>query len=343
MIIDETFYGKTEPYKLSKLIENIQTVFPDLYYSNSILKDVSIEGCSTIQQADQKDLVFVENPKYIKYLKNINVGCIIIDPKHSSLINNKNSFILCKMPRRIFAFCLSRISPGNYAPNTRSNISQSAIIKKGVILGENISIGKGVIIGENTVIGDSVIIDENTEIGPNSTIHYAHIGKNSLIYSGVRIGTTGFGFNFDDNGVYKFPHRGKVIIKNNVEIGANSTIDRGSLGDTIINDYVMIDNLVHIAHNVSIGKGTIICGQSGIAGSTVIGENVILGAQVGIAGHLKIKSGTILSARSGVTKDINKAELMGGFPALPIREYRKQKATISLITKHYNKKKNKNG
>ena len=163
--------------------------------------------------------------------------------------------------------------------------------------------------------------------------------KKCLIYPGARIGTTGFGFNFDDNGVYKFPHRGRVIIKNNVEVGANTTIDRGSLGDTIIDDNVMIDNLVHIAHNVCIGKGTIICGQSGIAGSTVIGENVILGAQVGIAGHLKIKSGVMLSARSGVTKDINKVGLMGGFPAVPIMQYRKQKATINRITKQYNKKK----
>ena len=148
---------------------------------------------------------------------------------------------------------------------------------------------------------------------------------------------TGFGFNYDKNGVYKFPHRGRVIIKNNVEIGANSTIDRGSLGDTIINDFVMVDNLVHIAHNVKIGKGSIICGQSGIAGSTNIGDNVVIAAQVGISGHLNIKSNTILSARSGVTKDINNAELMGGFPAIPIKEFRKQQATLRIMTKKLKK------
>ena len=339
MIIDKDFYGDSVPYKLSELIKKVQTLFPDLYHSNSILEDFLIESCATIQEANKQDLVFIENPKYIKYLENIKVGCIVIDPKHSTLVNNKNSFLICKMPRRVFAFCLGLISPGNHLPASKSKISRNATIKKGVILGDNVSIGKGVIIGENTVIGNGVIIDENSEVGSNCTINYAHIGKSSLIYPGARIGTTGFGFNFDDNGVYKFPHRGRVIIKNNVEVGANTTIDRGSLGDTIIDDNVMIDNLVHIAHNVCIGKGTIICGQSGIAGSTVIGENVILGAQVGIAGHLKIKSGVMLSARSGVTKDINKVGLMGGFPAVPIMQYRKQKATINRITKQYNKKK----
>ncbi len=243
------------------------------------------------------------------------------------------------MPRRIFAFSLGLLSPGKNLPTFKSSISKNCIIKKGALIGNNVQIGDHVIIGENSVIGDGVSIGDYSEIGSNCSINFSKIGKNSIIYPGVRLGTTGFGFNFDDKGVYKFPHRGRVIIKDNVEIGANSTIDRGSLGDTIINSFVMIDNLVHVAHNVIIGKGTVICGQSGIAGSSVIGENVIIGAQVGIAGHLKIASGVILSARSGVTKDINNSEMMGGFPALPIQEFRRQKATLSMITKKFKQKK----
>jgi len=123
MIIDKDFYGDSVPYKLSELIKKVQTLFPDLYHSNSILKDVSIESCATIQKANKQDLVFIENPKYIKYLENIKVGCIVIDPKHSTLVNNKNSFLICKMPRRIFAFCLSLISPGDHLPVSESNIS----------------------------------------------------------------------------------------------------------------------------------------------------------------------------------------------------------------------------
>ena len=342
MNIDENFYGKTNSLKLSKLIETIKIKFPELYHSNKIEKNLTLENCSTIEKATKKELVFIENSKYIKHLKNCKAGCIILDPQYLSFVNNKNSYIFSKMPRRIFAFALSLLSPGKKVPTFKSSISKNCIIKKGALIGNNVEIGDHVIIGENSVIGDGVSIGDYSEIGSNCSIYFSKIGKNSIIYSGVRIGTTGFGFNFDDNGVYKFPHRGRVIIKDNVEIGANSTIDRGSLGDTIINSLVMIDNLVHVAHNVIIGKGTIICGQSGIAGSTIIGDNVIIGAQVGIAGHLKVASGVILSARSGVTKDINNAEMMGGFPALPIKEFRKQNATLRMLTKQFKQKKKKN-
>ena len=339
MNIDENFYGKTNTFKLSELIENIKNTFPELYHSSIIKKDLILKNCSTIEKSTKNDLVFIENSKYIKNLENCKAGCIILDPKYLSHVNNKNSYIFSKMPRRIFAFSLGLMSPIKNLPTFKSSIPKNCIIKKGALIGNNVKIGDHVIIGENSVIGDGVSIGDYSEIGSNCTINFSKIGKKSIIYPGVRIGTTGFGFNFDDKGVYKFPHRGRVIIKDNVEIGANTAIDRGSLGDTIINSFVMIDNLVHVAHNVTIGKGTIICGQSGIAGSTVIGNNVIIGAQVGIAGHLKIASGVILSARSGVTKDINNSELMGGFPALPIKEFRRQKATLSMITKQFKQKK----
>ena len=334
MIIDERFYGKGKPLKLSNLIKKIKTKFPKLYHSEILNDDFFVNSFSTIEKAIENDLVFLENKKYFKYLKDCNCGCVVIAPDHLQSVNKNNSYIVTRSPRRVFAFCLGLIYPDIFEANGKNRISPNAKIKNGAVLGKNVEIGKQVIIGENTVIGDGVIIQDGTEIGSNCSINYTTIGKNCIIYPGVRIGTTGFGFNFDHDGVYKFPHRGRVVIKDNVEIGANSTIDRGSLGDTKISNFVMIDNLVHIAHNVSIGKGSVICGQSGVAGSTHIGENVTIGAQVGISGHLHIKSGTILSARSGVTKDISKAELMGGFPAMPIKEFRKQKATLSFLTRN---------
>ena len=339
MIIDERFYGKARPLKLSNLIKKIKTNFPKLYHSEILNNDFFVSNFSTIDKALQNDVVFLENKKYFKYLKDCNCGCMIITPDHLQSINKNNSYIVTQSPRRVFAFCLELIYPDKFETNGKNLISPNAKIKNGVVLGKNVEIGKQVIIGENTVIGDGVIIQDGTEIGSNCSINYSTIGKNCIIYPGVRIGTTGFGFNFDNDGVYKFPHRGRVIIKDNVEIGANSTIDRGSIGDTKISNFVMIDNLVHIAHNVSIGEGSVICGQSGVAGSTHIGQNVVIGAQVGISGHLHIKSGTILSARSGVTKDIIKAELMGGFPAMPIKEFRKQKAILSRLTKNKIRKK----
>jgi UDP-3-O-[3-hydroxymyristoyl] glucosamine N-acyltransferase len=243
------------------------------------------------------------------------------------------SLIISNSPRKLFAYSLLKLFPDGFVTKNKSNISNTININKGVVLGQGVNIGKNVKIGSNTVIGNGVFIDDGTEIGSNCSIEYSEIGKNCIIYPGVRMGTTGFGFNFDDNGVYKFPHRGKVVIGDNVEIGANSTIDRGSLGDTILGNFVMVDNLVHIAHNVEIGNGCVICGQSGLAGSSKLGNNVILGAQVGVAGHVSIASGTVLSARTGVTKNINSPCLMGGFPAVPINEFRKQVATLRRISK----------
>ena len=337
MKIDKRFYGESNSFKLSDLSKIIKSTFPDLFHSCNFLKDQTINSCSSIESASNKDIVFLENKKYFKYLNNNNAVCLIIAPEALSLMTNKNFYIATKQPRRVFAHILNLISPGNLNNQNQSEVSDSAILKKGVVIGENVLIENNVVIGENSVIGNGVIISEGTEIGSNCTILYSIIGKNCVIYPGARIGTTGFGFNFDKSGVYKFPHRGRVLIKNNVEIGANSTIDRGSLGDTIINDFVMIDNLVHIAHNVKIGKGSIICGQSGIAGSSNIGQNVVIAAQVGISGHLNIKSNTILTARSGVTKDVTDAKIMGGFPAIPIKEFRKQQASIRMITKKFKK------
>ena len=337
MKIDKRFYGEIKSYKLSDLTNIIKSTFPDLFYSCNFLKDYTVNSCSSIQDAQNKDIVFLEDKKYLKYLNNISRVCLIIEPEILDKLSNKDYFIATKQPRRVFSHILNLISPGNLNKKKDPEISKSAVIKQGVVIGKNVQIENNAFIGENSVIGDGVIISQGTEVGSNCTIQYSIIGKNCVIYPGARIGMTGFGFNFDKSGVYKFPHRGRVIIKNNVEIGANSTIDRGSLGDTIINDFVMIDNLVHIAHNVKIGKGSIICGQSGIAGSTNIGDNVVIAAQVGISGHLSIKSNTILSARSGVTKDINNAELMGGFPAMPIKEFRKQQATLRIMTKNLKK------
>ena len=337
MKIDKRFYGEVKSYKLSDLSKNIKSTFPDFFHSCNFLKDHTVNNCSSIQDAQNKDIVFLENKKYFKYLNITNGVCLIIEPEVLHQLSNKDYYIATKQPRRVFAHILNLISPGKVDKKINSEISKSAILKKGVVIGKNVEIENNVVIGENSVIGDGVIISEGTEVGSNCTIQYSVIGKNCIIYPGARIGMTGFGFNYDKNGVYKFPHRGRVIIKNNVEIGANSTIDRGSLGDTIINDFVMVDNLVHIAHNVKIGKGSIICGQSGIAGSTNIGDNVVIAAQVGISGHLNIKSNTILSARSGVTKDIKNAELMGGFPAIPIKEFRKQQATLRIMTKKLKK------
>ena len=198
MIIDERFYGKGKPLKLSNLIKKIKTKFPKLYHSKILNDDFFVNSFSTIDRALENDLVFLENKKYFKYLKACNCGCVVMAPDHLQSVNKNNSYIVTRSPRRVFAFCLGLIYPDLFEANEKNRISSNAKIKNGVVFGSNVEIGEQVVIGENTVIGDGVIIQDGTEIGSNCTVNYSTIGKNCIIYPGVRIGTTGFGFNFDN-------------------------------------------------------------------------------------------------------------------------------------------------
>ena len=333
MTIDKNFYGLANSLLISKLIKNIQDDYRDLIISVEIKNDIKINGGNTLKSSLRNELSFFDNKRYLSDLNNTKSGCIIVKPEFSSQVNPKLSKILTNSPRKLFGLCLGYIFSKNFVSKKNKEISESSIINQGVIIGNGVKIEKDVKIGANSVIGHGVTIKQGAQIGSNCTIDYSIIGENSLIYPGARIGTTGFGFDFDENGVFKFPHLGRVLIGKNVEIGANSTIDRGSLEDTVIKDNVMIDNLVHVAHNVKIGKGCVICGQSGFAGSSTLGDGVIMGAQAGISGHICIASGTILSARSGVTKSILKKDYIGGFPAVPISEFRKQIAVLRKLSR----------
>ena len=237
------------------------------------------------------------------------------------------------MPRRIFAFALGLLSPGKNLPTFKSSISKNCIIKKGALIGNNVKIGDHVIIGENSVIGDGVSIGDYSEIGSNCSINFSKIGQNSLIYPGVRIGTTGFGFNFDDKGVYKFPHRGRVIIKDNVEIGANTCVDKATFDSTIIGDGCKIDNLVQIAHNSVMGKYCIMAGNSGLAGSVTLGDGVMIGGSASVKEHTKIGSGASVGAGSGVISDVPEGTTVLGYPAAEYREMLKQWVAIKKLTK----------
>ena len=197
----------------------------------------------------------------------------------------------------------------------RSDISSITSINKGVEIGNNFSLG------DYSSIDHSCIIGNNVKIGKNVTISNAIIGDNVCISDGTKIGQPGFGFAYDGKKIIKIFHIGRVIIQNEVNIGVNCTIDRGSFSDTIIGENTFIDNLVHIAHNVSIGNNCIIAAQCGFAGSVEIGNHVHIGGQTGIAGHLKINDHTKIAAKSGVIRDVTKSETVMGYPAISINKY----------------------
>ena len=194
-------------------------------------------------------------------------------------------------------------------------------IGKNVLLGKNVKIGKNCSIGHNTIIESNVVIGDNCKIGNNVVIKCSIIGNNTTILDGAVIGKKGFGFYPGENKNVRYPHIGKVIIGDDVEIGCNNTIDRGSLSNTVIGDGTFLDNQVHIAHNVKIGKKCIITGQVGFAGSTSIGNRVMIGGQAGISGHLKIGDNVQIGGGSGVIKDIPSNSKIMGYPAKNIKEF----------------------
>lgn len=323
-------------------VKQIADIIGCEYKGNGNLKLV---GINAIEKAKADELAFLDNSKYAKYLSQTKAGAVIVKEELVEHLNSGVVAILSQNPHSDYA----KVSNAFYASAKQTGfISDSAKIHKTVIIGENVVIEPNVVILEGVKIGDNTKIEansyiaKNVEIGANSiiksnvSIECSKIGNNCLIHAGAKIGQDGFGFAFDPKNILliKVPQIGGVIIGNYVEIGANTTIDRGSLNDTIIGDMTKIDNLVQIGHNVKIGRMCQIVAQTGIAGSTEIGDGCIFGGQSGIAGHLKIADRVMLASRAGVSKSISKVgEVLGGYPAVPIMQWRKSHAVLMRLIK----------
>ncbi len=290
-----------------------------------------IYNIKNIEDATSGDLAFISNKKYLNLLTTSSCSACIVDrscevgdiPKDIILITCEDAYYAYSQALTLLFSEKRSLS--------KNHISEKATIGKNVILGFNVIIEDGVIIEDNTYIDNNVVIKQNVHIGKNciigasSYIAFAQIGDNVIIHPGVKIGTDGFGFATHKGVHNKILHIGSVIVGNNVEIGANSCIDRGSNKDTKIGKGTIIDNLVQIGHNVEIGTGCIIVAQVGIAGSTKLGDYVVVGGQAGIAGHLKIANFVQIAGKSGVISNIeNEKQIVGGYPSQPIRDWHKQ-------------------
>jgi UDP-3-O-[3-hydroxymyristoyl] glucosamine N-acyltransferase len=287
---------------------------------------------ATLRDAGPDDVSFLDNRRYVAAFSESRAGACVVHPRFASRAPAGMALILCNEPHRGFARVAARLHP---EPDARAFVHPAAHVDPGAELGPDISVDAGAVIeagvrigargriGPNSVIRAGTIIGDDARIDANVTVSHAVIGDRVRLFPGVRIGQDGFGYALGADGHLKVPQLGRVVIGNDVEIGANSAIDRGSLTDTTIGDGTVIDNLVQIGHNVRIGRGCVIAGQAGIAGSCVLEDFVILGGQVGLAGHLRVGAGTQIAAQSGVHRDVPAGEVIVGSPAVPMREFRR--------------------
>ena len=297
-------------------------------------KEVDINSLSKIEEGVKGSLTFLANPKYTEYIYNTKASAAIVSDDFKPTKEIKTTLIKVKDPYSSFTTLLELFNTNNTDEsgisklseiNKSSKVSSSSFIGSFTIIGKNSIVEDKCFIHEQVFIGDNVKIGSGTKIYPGVKIlNDTVIGKNCIIHSLCCIGSDGFGFAPNDDGSYKkIPQTGNVIIEDNVEIGSNSTIDRATIGSTIIKKGVKLDNQIQIAHNVEIGENTAIAAQSGIAGSTKIGKNCMIGGQVGIIGHIKIGDNVKIQAQAGVTSDIESNSRITGTPAINYMNYNK--------------------
>ena len=277
-------------------------------------------------EAGKGDLTFLYLSHYEKFFTSTGASAILVKPGFNKT-RSDISYIEVDSPEKAFAAVIINF----FSPEFKLNgIDKTAFVDSSSSLGKNVALGKNVVIGANCVIGNSVKIFHNSILFQNISVREdCKIGNRVIIHPGAVIGADGFGYQKDEKGVYhKVPQIGNVILEDDVEIGANTTIDRAALGSTIIKKGTKIDNLVQIAHNVSVGNNTVMSAQSGVSGSVKIGNNVILAGQVGLAGHLEIGDNVILVAQSGVSKSISKPGVYFGTPA-------KEFKTAKILEAHF--------
>jgi len=321
-MIDPRFYICRPEIALNDLLAQLN--LPEL---DGALGDEIIKTPAALATSQANDICFLTDKRRAGALNTAKATACFVTEKLAHLVSEKRIIpIVCDSPRAAFAragllFVTPRGADGNALIHPSAKIAPTAQVHPTAIIGADVVIGEGTKVAPYAVIDRGVDIGKGSEIGSHCQISFSIIGKNCQIKTGAVLGGTGFGVASDAKGLVNIPHFGRVMIGDRVNIGSQSCIDRGQLGDTILSDDVKIDNLVQIAHNVQIGKGTMMAGLVGISGSCVIGENCQLGGRVGLADHVVIGDGAILTASSGVAQNVPAGEIWGGTPALPFREH----------------------
>ncbi len=334
---DPRFFAIAGPFTLAKLAEISGAEMAGGADPNREYSDVS-----ALEMAAKTDVGFLDNKRYVDAFAQSAAGACLVHPDVAAKAPKGMALLLTKDPYRAYAKVAQAFYPnvdiqGEVSPRAvvdpTADVGDGCVVEPGAVVGANARIGLRCRIGANAVIGTGVEIGDDCVVGPCASLTHSLVGSRVIIHTGVRTGQDGFGFALGPQGHEKVPQLGRVLIGDDVEIGANTTIDRGTGPDTVIGAGTKIDNLVQIGHNVELGSGCIVVSHVGISGSTKVGDLVMFGGQAGVAGHLKIGTGARIAAQSGVMRDVEPGATVAGSPALPAREYWRQITTLAGLSK----------
>ena len=334
-MVSTTFFKNKGPFTLKEIAETC-----GLKLLDEAKADVKVYNISALSDAGSGDICSFYDKKSKELAQKTTAGACIVSEELKEFVAPQTVVLLSDNPK-LSAWKLNLMFYEEFV--SEAKISERASVHPTAKIGQNCAIADFVVIGENAQIGDNCVIEpnvtiarnvqigKNTKIGANASVSYAQIGDNCYIYAGARIGQDGFGFLTQQGQHKRIPQLGLVVIGNDVEVGANTCIDRGALDYTIIGDGCRIDNLVQIAHGDKFGRGCVIVAQVGIAGSSTLGDYVVLGGQVGVADHVHINSGAQVAAQSGVMREIEAGAVVMGTPTVPIKDFMRQVACIQKL------------
>jgi UDP-3-O-[3-hydroxymyristoyl] glucosamine N-acyltransferase len=333
---DPRFFQRTGPHSLAAVVDAAEAEAPP--------RRLMFRGVAPLAIAEAADISFLDNRKYLPALEKTRAGAVIVHPDLAGKVPGSAVAIVATEVYAAWARVatlfhpLPPVSPGVHASaviGAGAWIDPSAEIGPLAVIGDRAVIGKRTRIAPLAAIGAGVEIGADCRIGSHASISHARLGDRVYVYPGARIGQEGFGFTITPEGFLSVPQLGRAIVHDDVEIGANTTVDRGGLTDTVIGAGTRIDNLVQIAHGVQLGRCCVMAAQSGIAGSTIVEDFVLIGGQVAVAGHLVIGRGAKLAARAGVMQNVAAGAEVGGTPAQPVRAWMREVAWLRRVTRSH--------
>ncbi len=340
---DPMFFVPTRRYSVSE-VANL---------TGSVLRDpadgqIEIAGIASASEGGADKLVYLTGRRSAGLAGMSNAAAVLCNSDLADAIPPGVAVLVSAKPQSAFATIGRLMFPAAASPHAitgetgisshahvhpTAQLEEGVVVEPGAVIGQDAAIGSGTIIAPNAIIGRSCQIGRDCYVGPSACIQYSLVGNRVVVHGGAMIGQDGFGFVGGISGPERMPQIGRVIIQDNVEIGANTTVDRGALGDTVIGEGTKIDNLVQVAHNVRIGRGCLIAGHCGLSGSVTLGDGVMLGGRVGIADHVNIGSRVQLAAASGVMDNIPDGERWAGAPAVPMRDFFRQVVAVRTLLK----------